>query len=159
MSMTMIAEHKIRHLPRGLMHLIDRLQTYQVDRWRRPGDYGSGTDSIFCTNRKRMPLEDADVVSSRAKTYGGTPQLDPETATHFPIFDLDVPAYLVPSSTPGHSHLYVDKRVSWRQYRKVLKAMSKAGIIDEAYYEATVGAKAAFLRLPWIKREDVTRAP
>jgi hypothetical protein len=59
----------------------------------------------------------------------------------------------VPSSTPGHTHLYVAKQVSWGQYKKVLKAMAKAGLIEDAFYEASVGARAAMLRLPWVKKE------
>jgi len=33
---------------------------------------------------------------------------------HAPCIDLDVPAMLVPSSTPGHSHLYIDIEVPWK---------------------------------------------
>lgn len=149
-----------RHLnaiPRGLVLMLNKMGTYAVDQWRKPGDYGTTWSSIFKENRRRTSLNEADVVSSRARFSHTFHTTDPDEEKHYPIFDLDFPAYLVPSSTAGHHHLYLDKKVSWRDYRRVLKAMNKAGLIEDAYYEATMGARAAFLRLPWLKREDVSR--
>ena len=50
-----------------------------------------------------VDLDQANVVSSlQSGTEPGS------RAQHYPVLDLDLPAVLVPSSTPGHSHLYID---------------------------------------------------
>lgn len=40
---------------------------------------------------------------------------------HAVLLDLDVPAYLVPSTTPGHSHLYIDVAVPKSDYFSLLE--------------------------------------
>lgn len=65
---------------------------------------------------------------------------------HAPALDLDVPAKLIPSRTEGHSHLYIDVPMSWRQYRRLLKALAKAGVIEPGYYQASVKKGGSFLR-------------
>lgn len=55
--------------------------------------------------------------------------IDETKATHLPIFDLDVPHRLVPSRTPGHSHLYVDVEVPADKLRAVIVAMVDAGLM------------------------------
>lgn len=54
---------------------------------------------------------------------------DESKSTHLPIFDLDVPHRLVPSRTPGHSHLYVDVEVPADKLRAVVVAMVDAGLM------------------------------
>lgn len=67
---------------------------------------------------------------------------------HAPALDLDVPAYLVPSRTEGHHHLYIEVPCSWKQYRKLLKALRDCGIIEPGYYRASVKAGRTHLRKP-----------
>lgn len=55
--------------------------------------------------------------------------IDESKRTHLPIFDLDVPHRLVPSRTPGHSHLYVDVEVPADKLRAVIAAMVDAGLM------------------------------
>lgn len=74
---------------------------------------------------------------------------------HAPILDLDFPCHVVESSTPGHSHLYIDKRMSWWKYRRLLKALWKAGLIEEGYYRASVQRGATHLRHPRMTKDDV----
>lgn len=82
---------------------------------------------------------DANLVSSR---------LDPEGKLHMPVLDLDFPASLVPSSTPGHFHLYIDKEMDWKTYERLLKALSDAGVIERGYYKASKARKATYVRIP-----------
>jgi len=56
---------------------------------------------------------------------------------HAPVLDLDFGARLVPSSTPGHFHLYLDKAMPWDTYRELLYALSKAGIIETGWANAS----------------------
>lgn len=79
----------------------------------------------------------ADVVSSEL-TDG----------RHAPALDLDVPAWLVPSRTEGHSHLYIDVPCTWKQYRKLLKALRDCGIIEPGYYNMALKRRATHLRRP-----------
>jgi hypothetical protein len=73
--------------------------------------------------------------------------------THKLVIDLDLPAQLLPSTTPGHFHFYIDKEMTWKQYSKVLKALAGAGLIEEGYLGASEGRGYTSVRLPWIKKE------
>lgn len=73
---------------------------------------------------------------------------------HSIAVDIDIPAKLVPSSTPDHYHLYIDREMSWRQYKKFLRAMVKAGVVEKGYYKISVRRGGSHLRLPWIKKEE-----
>jgi hypothetical protein len=71
---------------------------------------------------------------------------------HAPALDIDVPAFLVPSSTPGHSHLYIDLEMPWWRYRIMLWALKVAGVIEPGYYRASVQRKGTHLRKPGVKK-------
>lgn len=71
---------------------------------------------------------------------------------HSPALDIDMPCELVESSTPGHFHLYIDCPMEWRQYRKLLKALTRAGIIQSGYLNASLHRKGTFLRKPGVKK-------
>ena len=76
------------------------------------------------------------------------------TQMHTFVVDIDLPATLMPSSTPGHSHLYIESYMSWSQYVKVLDAMAEAGIIEYGYVNASKARGFTAVRLPWIRRND-----
>ena len=71
---------------------------------------------------------------------------------HRPSLDIDVSHEYRPSSTPGHAHLILHTPLTWRQYRRLLKALFKAGIIEPGYYRASLRRKATFLRPPWVRK-------
>lgn len=75
-------------------------------------------------------------------------------AMHAVTIDLDVPARLVPSSTPGHSHLYIDVPISWDEYEYILRALADAGILEEGYVKAAIRRKQTYLRPPWVKKGE-----
>lgn len=53
---------------------------------------------------------------------------------HAPVLDLDFPARLVPSSTPGHFHLYLDGiLVGHEAFMRLLDALAEAGVVSHAY--------------------------
>lgn len=66
---------------------------------------------------------------------------------HAPVLDIDYPARLVPSRTPGHFHLYLDMELEWDVYEELLLALAKAGIIQTAY--ANFSTKRQFSALRW----------
>lgn len=71
---------------------------------------------------------------------------------HTLMLDLDVPATLVPSSTEGHSHLYIDVPVDWPKYQKVLEALADAGVLEPGYVSASIERQHTALRLPGVKK-------
>lgn len=103
--------------------------------------------------RKLATVEDAEVVSSEMAGPAVVP------GSHAPVLDIDVPAFLVPSSTPGHSHLYIDVPMSWRQYKRLLKAMSRANILERGYVKASVRRHHTSVRVPWVKKEMPNARP
>ena len=71
---------------------------------------------------------------------------------HYPCIDIDIPVRLVPSSTPGHSHLYVDKPITWGTYKNLLVALAEAGIVEVGYRDAAVAQGGTTVRMPHIKK-------
>lgn len=141
-----------------IFDLISKLKTYKVTDFK-------GEDYADIDDREAAPIFEANVVSSLrtdpkppATTFddilgdpwGGRPV--PE-ADHALLIDLDVPAYLVPSSTPGNSHLYVDVRIPTGKYMELLNALANAGVIEHGYQKASQIRGASSLRLPWVKKE------
>lgn len=72
---------------------------------------------------------------------------------HALLLDLDVPAYLIPSTTPGHSHLYVDAHIPEERYFALLDTLADCGVIEHGYAGASQAKGGSYLRLPWIKKE------
>lgn len=98
------------------------------------------------------PNQDARVETANSASANVVSSVLKGTELHRPVLDIDIPAALIPSSTPGHSHLYIDRLLSWPQYEKLLAALADAGIIERGYYDTAVKRKATFVRLPWIKK-------
>jgi hypothetical protein len=49
---------------------------------------------------------------------------------HMPALDIDLPCELVPSTTKGHFHLYIDKPMTYTAYKKLVEAFIEAGIVE-----------------------------
>lgn len=98
---------------------------------------------------RHEPLETANMITSK---------IDEEVAWiaeyHTPILDLDFDAKLLPSSTPGHWHLFLDTSVPHGAYMRFLEAAAEAGIIQYGYYKAAKDRGASSVRLPWIKKSN-----
>jgi hypothetical protein len=75
------------------------------------------------------------------------------TNRHKPVLDLDLPAKLLPSSTPGHFHLFIDKEMSWETYEQLLRALADAGLIEPGYVSASQSRGYTAVRLPWIRKK------
>lgn len=79
---------------------------------------------------------------------------DPKWHTHRPVIDLDFETKLIPSSTPGHYHLYLDRNLSWNDYKTLLLALADAGIISRGYAVASIERGHSCVRVPWLKKGD-----
>jgi hypothetical protein len=64
---------------------------------------------------------------------------------------LQVPALLI-DSTNNH-HLYLEHALSWKSYKALLKAMQKAGIIEQGFCKLSIKRGESFLRLPWVSKK------
>lgn len=102
--------------------------------------YGAGEPWV------EKPIEEANLITSEVEDFFGK--------YHRPILDIDFEAALVPSSTPGHYHLYLDRLVPDKAYLAFLKAAAEAGIIQHGFYDGAVKRGATSARLPWIKKGD-----
>lgn len=117
-------------------------QTYHVIS-KEPG-YDDGYDVVEM-------IEDAEVISS-LMVPKNSEEPGPKFPRHKVILDIDFPAQLIPSSTPGHYHLYIDKEMSERAYFNLVAAFVQAGIIEQGYLGASERRGYTSARLPWIKK-------
>jgi hypothetical protein len=123
----------------NVLSLIGKLRLFQVTRWDEDS-------SVTYSQEVRQPatVPDANISTSIREDA-------PEH--HALLLDLDVPAWLIPSSTPGHSHLYVDVHIREAEYFQLLDALANAGVIQRGYADASKRRGGTALRLPWIKKE------
>ena len=85
------------------------------------------------------------LTSKRTAFYG----LD----KHRPVLDIDFPARLLPSTTPGHFHLYLDGiELTDLQYGKLLNVLAEVGIIQQGVKNQFDRLRATFVRPPWVKK-------
>lgn len=94
--------------------------------------------------RRLCPAEEANLVASR--TADGC---------HLPAVDIDHPAALVASSTAGHWHLFIDVPMSWRAYRRLLRALYLGGVIGRNAYWRSLDRGASFVRPPGVYKTTV----
>ena len=71
---------------------------------------------------------------------------------HAPVLDIDFGAHLVGSSTAGHFHLYLDRSMPWRKYRRLLKALGRAGILEPGYVKASLRRGHSAVRRPGVRK-------
>lgn len=121
---------------------------------------------VTLIGRKVYKLADLDTRMIHSAYSGMTPSEssldDPEAnlvssalanGMHAPVIDLDYEAHLIPSGTPGHYHLYLDKEIPWAKYVTVLNAMADAGLIESGYYDSSRAHGASFVRLPHVLKK------
>jgi hypothetical protein len=75
-----------------------------------------------------------------------------EDGMHTVMLDLDYPVTLIQSTSTCHNHLYIDRPITWPQYKRLLVALWRARLIEDGYYKASVKQGQTFLRPPWVKK-------
>ena len=91
-------------------------------------------------------------TSDPDKAYVITSEIDGGPRRHRPVLDIDLPARLIPSTTPGHFHLYLDIEIPHEKYMRLLDALGEAGILEPGYVLASKARGYTAARLPWIKK-------
>jgi len=106
------------------------------------------------TAPKLTKKDDANLISSELD-YPYDSAVPADEHLHAPTLDIDFPIQCYESSTPGHYHLLIERPMTWKQYKKFLYALMKAGIIEEGYYKASIKKGGSFLRKKGTKKEHV----
>lgn len=71
-----------------------------------------------------------------------------------PTLDIDIPCEFVPSTTPGHGHLYIDKPMSYDDYVYLVEALVHVGIVEQGVLYSLKQRGFTGVRLPWIKKPE-----
>lgn len=94
---------------------------------------------------KGSTVEKANLITSEMPNLAGF---------HRPLLDLDWDSALLPSSTPGHHHLYINKAMSWDSYKKFLTVCKEVGLLQAGFVDNAIKRGATSLRLPWIDKNN-----
>lgn len=105
------------------------------------GDSGAEPEDCEFDFREPCERDEANIIGSLCAD-----------GQHRPALDIDHPCRLVPSSTRGHFHLYVDVPMSSEQYVELVQAFEKAGIVTPFYAKAAQIRGGTFCRPPWVKK-------
>lgn len=142
--------------------ILRRLTTFRVDWTRARGkhDPNDVADYEPMIDREEAEIDRANIVSSLLRPPTGFAH-DPNDLRHVLAIDLDIPAALVPSSTPGHHHLYVETKdgIPHHRYMALLSALADAGVIEKGYAEVSIARGHSDLRLPWVSKDDEIPGP
>lgn len=110
---------------------------------------GGSVDADQHPHLVRFPTtkDEANLISSECRD-----------GLHRPVLDFDFPVRYVPSTTPGHGHLYIDRALTWSRYAKLLQALEECGLLEPGYVTASIERKATFVRPEWVKKPDAETA-
>ena len=140
---------------RSLLTLYERLVPYNVTDWGND-DSGTKQDNRPGDREEVGDLMNANVITSLRKPDPNDPFADEvPDERHALVLDIDHPSWLMPSTTPGHFHLYVDVPggISKTDYANLLDALANAGVIEPGYAGASKARGFTSVRFPWIEKE------
>lgn len=92
------------------------------------------------------PVDEANIITSL--------DIDSYGAYHRPVLDIDFEAKLIPSSTEGHYHLYIDKLIPTQAYFNLLDALAEVELIQPAVAKFARERGYSAVRLPWINKDS-----
>jgi hypothetical protein len=107
--------------------------------------YADADDRIPTTDLSKATVVTSLVESQPTNDRSGG-------VVHRPVIDMDFPVKVIESSTPGHSHLYIDREIEWDDYVKLLEVMAEIGLVEPGYVSASKDRGFTALRLPWVKK-------
>lgn len=98
------------------------------------------------------PIQEANAITSLMDIPGAASSI----TLHKPLIDIDHPVVVVESSTPGHSHLYIDLPMPWADVVKLLDVMVEVGLVEPGYADACKDDGYTTLRLPWVSKSELS---
>lgn len=103
----------------------------------------NGSDAPLTGEELRIPCskEEANLVGSLC-----------EDGMHRPVLDIDLPCRLVPSSTPGHFHLYLELPMVEERFMALVEALGTAGVVSAFYSKAVQARRQSFVRCEWVRK-------
>jgi len=99
-----------------------------------------------------IPADSTLVDESEAHLVTSYTHTEDQVRFHAPTIDIDLPVH-VRESSPGKSHLFIDKQMPEDVYWNLLDAFVEAGLVEPGYVAASKRRHGTFLRLP-----DMTKA-
>lgn len=109
-------------------------------------------EGLDSPNRPEGYVVDAKPVDEAEKANLIASKMD--DGRHLPTLDVDWPARVVETS-PGKSHLFIDVPMSWESYLELLEVMTRVGILEAGWVEASKREGATVVRLrPYEKRRE-----
>jgi hypothetical protein len=84
----------------------------------------------------KEPMDPPNLIASKT-----------EDGYHMPVLDIDLPIKVMPSSTPGHSHLFIEKPMAEEDYFDFLDVLVVAGLVEAGYAAASRARGASFARI------------
>jgi len=109
-------------------------------------DYTQGDDG------KTVSEQEANIVTSLLA--GQQKLIENDASLHAPVLDIDFGAQLIPSSTPGHFHLYFEKAMTWDNYCGLLLALLHVGILEPGYVKASMRRGYSSVRKPGVYKQE-----
>lgn len=98
--------------------------------------------------------EEKNLITSLVKAFG-IHQNGPTIFNHAPVIDLDIPCELIPSSRLNHYHLYINKPISWPNYKAILLALKNANLVEPGFYYAALSKGYTAVRIPGVVKPGV----
>lgn len=106
------------------------------------------TDTYDTERTVSADIEDANLITSMVDRGGLFAGLIEQM--HRPVLDIDLPVKVLPSSTPGHFHLFIDKEMDWEKYAALLNALVEAELVEPGYRDAAFRRGYTAVRVPWV---------
>lgn len=92
-------------------------------------------DQVDFDNGNLITSLSAVDFKNKQEMFGGSSlNIKDLSVNQMPVIDLDIECELLPSSRPGHYHLFIHKEMSHVQYMYLLNALRQCGIIEDGFY-------------------------
>jgi len=117
------------------------------------------TEGEYTRPSETADLEQANLITSKVAGQP-EPTIDPFFGLlnggdrHKVVLDIDLPVTVLPSTTPGHHHLFIDHEVAWDDYVNLLEALVTCGLVEPGYVNASKQRGYSCVRLPWVKKVE-----
>jgi len=106
-------------------------------------DAGKSKQKTFSEDLKTSTKEFANLIGSKLPN-----------GNHKPVLDLDFDCQLIPSSTKGHFHLYINKEVDQIKWEALMMVLRDCGILESGFADGSIRCGQNTVRCPWVNKEQ-----